>query len=66
MAISLTWRNVGVLVGLLGGLLVAMFSGTAAMMEWRMIAVQHQLDDRMSLYEREMDRLERRLDRLEK
>ena len=65
MAISLTWRNIGVLVGLLSGLLIAFFAGTAGMMEWRIEAVQSQLADRMALYQATERRLERRLERLE-
>ena len=65
MAIDLTWRNIGVLVVLLSGLLVAFFSGTAAMMEWRIRAVQGQLADRLELYRHEMEQLDRRLERLE-
>ena len=65
MAINLTWHNIAALVALLGALLVALFSGTAAMMEWRIVAVEHQLSDRLSLYHREMDQVVRRLERLE-
>ncbi len=65
MAINLTWHNVGILVALLTGLLVALFSGTATMMEWRIAAVQNQLSDRLALYHREMEQIGRRLDRLE-
>ena len=60
MAIDLTWHNIGVLVAVLGALLIALFSGTAAMMEWRIAAVEHQLSDRLSLYHREMDQVTRR------
>ena len=66
MAIELTWKNVGVLVMIISGLLVAFFSGTGAMMEWRIRAVQGRLEDRMALYRHEMDTVEKRLDRLEK
>jgi hypothetical protein len=65
LAIDLTWRNVAALVALLSGVLVAFFAGTGGMMEWRIRAVQAQLDDRLELYQHEMGRLEQRLDRLE-
>ncbi len=66
MAIEMTWRNVGVLVAVISGLMVAFFSGTGAMMEWRIHAVQQQLEDRMTLYRHGMDQLERRMDRIER
>lgn len=65
MAISVTWANIFVLIGLAVGILTAFASGTATMMNWRMEAMQNQLTDRMTLYQRELQRVERRLDRLE-
>ncbi len=66
MAINLTWHNIAALVALLGALLIALFSGTAAMMEWRIAAVQNQLSDRLALYHREMEQVIRRIERLER
>lgn len=65
MAISVTWANIFVLVGLLIGILTAFGSGTATMMNWRMEALQNQLSDRMTQYSREMQHLEKRIDKLE-
>lgn len=66
MAITVTWTNIFVLVGLLVGILTAFGSGTATMMNWRMEALQNQLTDRMTQFQREMERVEKRLDKLEK
>ena len=53
------------LVALLSALLIALFAGTAGMMEWRIEAVQSQLADRLEMYKREVDQMNRRMDRLE-
>ena len=50
MAIPLTWPNVFTMIGLISVLLTGVVMGTAAMVEWRMDAVQHQLADRMDFY----------------
>ena len=53
-------------MALLSTLIVAMFAGTATMMEWRVTAVQRQLGDRMELFNQQMNNLNRRIERLER
>jgi hypothetical protein len=65
MAIPLTWRNVFAMVGLVASVLTGFVMGTSAMIDWRISAINRQLVDRMTLYQREMERVERRIERLE-
>ena len=46
-------------------LIAVLFGGIAAMMEWRIDAVQHQLSDRLVMYHHQIDELNKRLDRLD-
>ncbi len=66
VAISVTWRNIFILVGLSVSVLSAMGAGTSLLMQWRFDGLQIQLNERMNLYAREISLIESRLDRLEK
>ena len=65
MCVDLTWRNIFTLVALAVTLFSALVAGTGAMVQWRFMALQSQLTDRMNLYSREVDLIQKRLDRLE-
>jgi len=59
---TIPWRNIAIMVGLAS----ALFSGMAVMIQWRFDVLQSQLADRMTLFEREMDRVNQRLEHLER
>ena len=65
MASYLTWHNISVVIGLAIGFITVLVAIDGVMIQWRFDGLQHQLSDRMTLYEREMGRLEKRIDRLE-
>jgi hypothetical protein len=65
MAIALTWRNIFTMIGLVAAVLTGVVAGTGAMVEWRVSAMQHQLADRLTLYQHQMENVERRLEVLE-
>ncbi len=65
MAIGVTWSNIFVLAGLLATMLAALVGGMSGMVEWRIKALQYQLNDRMIQYQRTVDLIEKRLDKLE-
>lgn len=66
MAISITWRNIFVMVAMAATLFSGLVAGTGVMIQWRFDALQSQLSDRMTLYQRELTRIEQRLDTLER
>ena len=65
MAIPLTWPNIFAMVGLISVVLTGLVMGTAAIVEWRMSAMQHQLADRLDFYNHQIEQIERRIERLE-
>ncbi len=65
VALSVTWRNIFILVGLSVSVLSAMGAGTSLLVQWRFDGLQIQLNERMNLYAREISLIESRLDRLE-
>jgi len=66
MAINLSLANIFVICGLLTAIMTGLAGSMSAIMEWRVSAIQHQLDDRMTAYQREMERVEKRLEALER
>ncbi len=65
MAVTLTWHNALLLAGLTIVILLAFVSASAFIVQWRMEGIQYQLDDRLTLYQREIDRINERLNKLE-
>jgi hypothetical protein len=65
VAINVTWRNIFMMVALACTLFSGLIAGTGMMVQWRFAALQNQLNERMTLFQREMNAVERRLDRLE-
>ncbi len=63
--LKVTWGNIFILAGLVSTILAGLVAGTTSMMEWRISAVQSQLKDRMTMYQREIELIDRRLDKLE-
>jgi hypothetical protein len=59
---SIPWRSIGVFIGIIA----AFFSVMAVMIQWRFDVLQSQLADRMTLYEREMNKVDQRLEHLER
>ncbi len=66
MPIAVTWRNIFTIVALVATLLTGLLGGMSKMIQWRFDAIQAQLSDRLNLYFREIELIQRRLDRLEK
>jgi len=64
--IGITWRNIFMMVALAATLFSGLIAGTGVVIQWRFDTLQKQLSDRMTLYQREVDRMERRLDILER
>jgi hypothetical protein len=58
----ISWRNIGIVIGIIS----AFFSVMAVMIQWRFDVLQSQLADRMTLYEREMNKVDQRLEHLER
>jgi hypothetical protein len=65
MPIKLTWPNVFAIAGLVAAVVSTIIGGTAIIVEWRLVAVQNQLRDRMTLYTREAEAMDERISRLE-
>ncbi len=65
MVINFTWANVIMATAVAVSLLLGLIGGVGAVIQWRFDALQNQLSERMILYQREVNRIERRLETLE-
>jgi hypothetical protein len=66
MAIPLTWRNLFVLASFAILLIGALISGVGTVVQWELGSLDQRLDDRLSIYHKDLDRLERRIEMLER
>ena len=66
MLLSLTWNNIILLMGVLTTVLSALVVISFFSVQRRIDSIQHQLTDRLTIYHRDMLKIEARLDRLER
>lgn len=65
MAISLTWRNLFALTGLVVIVLTAFAAAESAVMQWQLHQMDLRLNDRLTLYQKGEDDLQNTLERIE-
>jgi hypothetical protein len=65
MAISLTWRNLFTLTGLVVLVLAALGGAVSTAVQWQLNEIGLRLNDRLSIYHRDQENIQRELDRME-
>ncbi len=65
MLLDLSWINVIIIMILFGAGVSGLVAVVGMTIQWRLDSIQHQLNDRMVMFQRVITSVEKRLDKLE-